>query len=219
MKQIWGAPSRDNQALLKDCYDLQCCQPTRRTANGSPFRCSPRWAMFPIGAGSKTSLVERWPDVATSNLHQLELWFDEFPLCNWGLVTGAASGLLELFEKLRKEWPGILQWMVEGCIQWQSVKLQAPKTVREATATYFAAEDVISRWIEERCEVNSKRWASSTILFKDWSKWCEDNGENVGSQRRFSEALETRGFKTKRTNAFRGFVGIGLVTDVTHHSI
>ena len=25
----------------------------------------------------------------------------------------------DLTEKLKAEWPGILKWMVEGCVQWQ----------------------------------------------------------------------------------------------------
>ena len=25
----------------------------------------------------------------------------------------------DLTEKLKAEWPGILQWMIDGCVQWQ----------------------------------------------------------------------------------------------------
>ena len=33
----------------------------------------------------------------------------------------------ELAEKLRKEWGGILQWMIEGCLAWQAEGLGRSK--------------------------------------------------------------------------------------------
>ena len=37
-----------------------------------------------------------------------------------------------LTEKLRAEWPGILQWMIDGCLDWQADGLRPPEAVREA---------------------------------------------------------------------------------------
>jgi putative DNA primase/helicase len=126
----------------------------------------------------------------------------------------------ELTEKLRKEWGGILQWMLEGCLAWQSEGLLTPKTVSEATANYLAAEDVLSRWIEDRCFIGMNMWESASVLFADWRQWAEENGEFVGSQKRFSENLAARGgFMPERTKTARGFRGIslkkGAVTDMT----
>jgi putative DNA primase/helicase len=122
---------------------------------------------------------------------------------------------LELGEKLRKEWGGIFQWMIEGCLAWQAKGLNAPKAVSEATASYLAGEDVLARWIEERCELQAAHWTPGAELFNDWRQWAVANGEFVGSQKRFSQNLESRGFTPKPTRAARGFLGIGLVTDVT----
>jgi putative DNA primase/helicase len=47
-----------------------------------------------------------------------------------------------LTECLKAEWPGILAWMIEGCLRWQSEGLNPPKAMLEATAEYLAAEDV-----------------------------------------------------------------------------
>ena len=49
----------------------------------------------------------------------------------------------KLTEKLKAEWPGILQWMVEGCLEWQRIGLAPPKVVAEATAAYLEAEDAV----------------------------------------------------------------------------
>jgi putative DNA primase/helicase len=121
----------------------------------------------------------------------------------------------KLTEKLRKEWPGILRWMIDGCLSWQSGGLQPPKVVIEATESYLAGEDALSRWIEDRCEVKSTHSTSATVLFQDWRKWCEQNQEHAGSLKAFSQNLESRPFAKKKTNKGREFIGIGLVTDVT----
>jgi putative DNA primase/helicase len=135
-------------------------------------------------------------------------------------VTIPASGRdLRLSEKLRQEWGGILQWMIAGCLAWQSDGLQAPKVVTDATKKYFASEDVFARWIEDRCELQAALWTPGAVLFDDWRQWAGENGEFVGSQKQFSQNLESRGFTPKPTRAARGFLGIGLVTDVTDTAV
>src|SRR4029450_11173183 len=59
-------------------------------------------------------------------------------------------------EYLKPEWPGILQWMIDGCLEWQRIgSLAAPKIVTEATNAYLESEDAVRAWIEERCELDS----------------------------------------------------------------
>ena len=40
----------------------------------------------------------------------------------------------DLPEKLKVEWPGILQWAIDGCLEWQQDGLAAPPAVVSATA-------------------------------------------------------------------------------------
>src|SRR5262245_43597188 len=58
---------------------------------------------------------------------------------------------MQLFEKLKAEWPGILLWMIQGCLEWQRSGLEPPEVVKNATAAYLEAEDVIATWIDECC--------------------------------------------------------------------
>jgi P4 family phage/plasmid primase-like protien len=115
-----------------------------------------------------------------------------------------------LTEKLQAEFPGILQWAIEGCLDWQREGLGAPSAVREATDDYLREEDAIGRWLQERCVVNANAWASSASLFSDWKLWSEKNGERTGSQKEFSRQLRARGFHLKPTTAARGFTGLAL---------
>src|SRR5262249_39694027 len=57
----------------------------------------------------------------------------------------------ELGEKLKAEWPGILNWAVQGCLEWQKNGLAPPQQVREASEEYFAEQDQISAWIAACC--------------------------------------------------------------------
>jgi putative DNA primase/helicase len=120
---------------------------------------------------------------------------------------------LDLAEKLRAEWPGILRWAVEGCLAWQDRGLDPPAAVSDATTKYLDAEDRIAAWIEDRCDLGPARSDTATALFLDWKSWAEAGGEKPGSQKAFSEKLQTRpGIeKTREGKArTRTFKGIAL---------
>jgi putative DNA primase/helicase len=115
-----------------------------------------------------------------------------------------------LGEKLRAEYPGILSWAIQGCLDWQQDGLNPPAKVRRATADYLAAEDAIGRWLEDRCITDGPCWTAGAVLFSDYQAWCERTGERATSQKRLTQTLESRGFVQERTSTARGFAGIGL---------
>jgi putative DNA primase/helicase len=117
----------------------------------------------------------------------------------------------DLPNKLKAERPGILQWMIDGCLAWQREGLNPPAAVREATAAYLEAEDAIAAWIADCCGRDQNCWESSTALFGSWSGWANKNGESIGSQKAFSQKLEDRAGLTKHvTNAGKGFYGLRI---------
>jgi putative DNA primase/helicase len=115
----------------------------------------------------------------------------------------------ELPDKLRDEWPGILQWAIDGCLEWQRLGLAAPTAVRQATDAYLASEDAIAQWIDECCACDRIYTERSAVLFANWKDWADRAGEFIGSQKRFAQTLEDRVFErfleggTKRA-LFRG---------------
>jgi putative DNA primase/helicase len=116
----------------------------------------------------------------------------------------------KLEEKLRMEWPGILQWAVDGCLAWQREGLNPPTAVASATEEYFAAEDALARWLEDHTERKDGALESTTDLFVAWKAWAESNGEFVGTSKRLSVNLAARGYIPGRNNKARGFKGIAL---------
>ncbi len=116
-----------------------------------------------------------------------------------------------LTQKLRTEWPGILGWALAGCLEWQAQGLNPPASVRDATEAYMAAEDGLAQWLDERCVRLPNDVTAVKRLFEDWKAWAEPAGEYIGSQRRFSQAIEERGFARARlTGGTRAFQGIAL---------
>jgi putative DNA primase/helicase len=115
----------------------------------------------------------------------------------------------DLETKLRAEWPGILCWMVEGCLIWQRSGLVRPQVVLDATEEYFEEQDSIRQWIEERCETGKGDLSdTSTNLFRSWTTWATANGEQPGTARWLTQALRRLCFKQFRKNKARGFRGI-----------
>lgn len=116
-----------------------------------------------------------------------------------------------LTEKLLAERDGILVWAVAGCLSWQREGLRPPASVVSATEEYFEAEDALGRWLDERCVREPNAKSLTAELFTDWKQWAETSGEFIGSQRRFSDLLITRGLEKWRNSVgVRGFRGVGL---------
>lgn len=115
-----------------------------------------------------------------------------------------------LKEKLLGEASGILAWAVKGCLAWQRDGLGVPEEVREATASYRAAEDTVGPFLQERCLGAQGLSVSGSSLFDSYRRWAEDAGGKAMSVQALAEALEARGFEKKRTNRGALWVGLGL---------
>jgi putative DNA primase/helicase len=124
-----------------------------------------------------------------------------------------------LSRKLREEWPGILQWMIEGCLQWQERGLCPPKAVTDATADYLTDEDAIAAWLAECCEVNANASDSPGRIYASWKAYAERAGEVAGSLKAFGPKLEARGFAPpKRSNGKRTYEGLQVKQQGPDHA-
>lgn len=118
-----------------------------------------------------------------------------------------------LSERLKAELSGILAWMIQGCLDWQQKGLAPPTAVTAATEAYLEAEDATAAWIVECCKCDGTAWERTAALFASWSTWADKTGEIAGSQRRFAERLEMRGFVLARRKDARGFAGLRLISN------
>ena len=133
-------------------------------------------------------------------------------LVPWTIVIPEAERDQGLDAKLREEWPLILRWAIEGCIEWQeSGGLRAPETVRAAAAAYMEDQDFIGQWLAECCERGMDHRGASGDLIRSYKSWAESGSQPSLSQRALVEALLARGFTLSRTRTARYIDGLRLL--------
>ncbi len=131
-------------------------------------------------------------------------------LVPWRVTIPPAEQDKKLPEKLRAELPGILAWVVRGCLWWHREGLKAPDEVRQATREYRAEMDVLAGFIADCCERGASKSASSGDLWEAWQRWCEGTGEQAGTRKRFGGHLAERGFLNDRDSKTGRKVWFGL---------
>jgi putative DNA primase/helicase len=106
-------------------------------------------------------------------------------------------------------------WAVEGAVLWQRYGLSPPAVVRQATQRYFAAENKMQDWLDERCHKDKEATALTRELYLDYSAWLKAGNEFVPTEKRFVETLEMllgaelQGWRQPKTGR-RGFRGVAL---------
>ena len=119
-------------------------------------------------------------------------------LVPWTVSIPPADQDKKLPEKLRSELPGILTWVVRGCLQWRREGLQAPDEVRKATGAYRVEMDVLAGFLADCCEFGTDHWEYAKDLYESYKRWCDENGERPEPQRKFGGRLGERGFQRDR---------------------
>lgn len=120
----------------------------------------------------------------------------------------------DLDKKLEAEYSAILQWMIDGCIEWQRIGLAKPESVKKSTGAYLDEEDTLAHWIEEKCTTGPNCKMLSGEAYKSYAEFIELHGEGVVSQKRFSQRMESRGFgKRKDGQGKRWITGIEIAPE------
>lgn len=123
----------------------------------------------------------------------------------------------QLEAKLRDEWPGILRWMIDGCLDWQASGLVRPESVVAATQSYFTDQDLFRQWIEEECEIekaNHHKFEMAKDLYASWSSFAKSAGTAAGTLVSFGEQMSTLDLEKKRIGRGISYRGIRLLRDV-----
>lgn len=127
-------------------------------------------------------------------------------------------------DKLRDELPGILNWVIEGCLQWQRDGLKVPPEVRAATDEYQDEMNTLGQFLDECCVIAKGSSVTNKDLRGVYQIWCNENEEKPKSQTSFSTWLRGQGFSSSRGGKKGGTVWRGLkvreeavpVSDINH---
>ena len=120
VKQIVGGDAISAQYMRQDWFDFQPTCKLLLLSNKLP-----RLASVDKAISRRIHLVE---------------WKQEFEV----------SADLSLRDRLKAEWPRILNWMINGAVKWRDEGLKPPACIAEATRTYLDAEDSYGQWFEDR---------------------------------------------------------------------
>lgn len=104
----------------------------------------------------------------------------------------------QLEVKLRAEWPGILRWAINGCLEWQRHGLVRPASVLDATAQYFEEQDTFGQWVAEDCHLQPRdpnTYDTAKALFEAWTAYARAGGHQPGTTQRFGEAMARLGLR------------------------
>jgi putative DNA primase/helicase len=103
----------------------------------------------------------------------------------------------QLPEKLKSEYPGILAWLVAGCLAWQCDGLGVPEEINRATEDYRKSEDLLTAFIAACCEVKPDATANVSAMFDAYRDFT---GDNINSSK-FTKLLVNRGYKKLKATA------------------
>jgi putative DNA primase/helicase len=118
-------------------------------------------------------------------------------------------------EKLRAEAPGILAWLVHGCLAWQGEGLAMPSAVADATQQYRSEEDLLGEFLAEQCVVGNGLSVRSSDLFARYKSLLEASGEPDGvGQHEFGRAMTARGFGKRKSNGV-WYLNVALQPETT----
>jgi len=123
----------------------------------------------------------------------------------------------KLGAKLELEAPGILNWMVKGCLAWQANGLRVPLSIKMATDDYRSEMDILGNFLTDVCVEGDDLRVTKDQLFREYEIWCQANGEKPSSKRQLGYRLKERGLEEYRTSSDRGWSGISVSPEWRKH--
>ena len=123
-------------------------------------------------------------------------------------------------EQLRAEQKGILNWLIQGCLEWQRDGLKKPSLVLAATDAYRTEEDMVAGFLHD-CVANDLMGSvSAKDMYDAYVRWAEANAQGTPIKpKTFTKTLSAKGFVTSHTRIGNRFSGIRIVSGDNDFSI
>lgn len=109
----------------------------------------------------------------------------------------------------------ILKWIMEGAkrVIANGYHLTQPSVVKDAIKKYKENNDWFSQFLDECCEVGDSFSEKSGDVYSAYRDYCMRVGDYIRSTTDFYTALESAGFKRKRTSTARVISGLKLKSE------
>lgn len=129
-------------------------------------------------------------------------------LVPWEVQVPAEELDRDLPDKLWAERAGVLNWLIEGALDYLEHGLGPPDAVRGATEEYREESDPVGAFLRAACEItgNDADFESPGDLHAAYEAWCKQAGVNAWTPSTFSRRLPDKA----RSMGFRKAKSVGM---------
>ena len=92
--------------------------------------------------------------------------------------------------KLTAELPGILNWAIQGCSDWQQQGLNPPQVVLDQVSANKTEMDSIAQFVEQECSLEADAKYSASKLYEAYRQFCQILGRKPQSNSAFKKAVD-----------------------------
>ena len=103
--------------------------------------------------------------------------------------------MLDVIGAFMEERSGILNWIIEGYMNYAEYGLREPSDVIEARREYETDQDVIQRYLGENCEFHDDYSVKKAELYKDYVEWCKNANERSETRKSFTREVTQKGYE------------------------
>lgn len=127
-----------------------------------------------------------------------------------------------LSDRLARELPGILQWVLTGVEEYRAIGLAVPQAARDAVDEYRAEQDPVGEFLKAMCDVTGDEMDPNTgsryriggkRLRQYYVAWCEEAELEPLNAQRFGNKLAGHGIEKKKSDGVTVYLGLKLKTD------
>ncbi len=131
--------------------------------------------------------------------------------------------MTELLDDLMTEAPGILNWLLEGAVDWAERGLQPPDAVRAATQTLRDESDPVGEFLRDACLATGDEadWVSRATVAEAFNFWRDTQGLQRWTGNTVSKRMKVKvdgwrhpetqmGFTDGKRVGDRGYLGLKL---------
>lgn len=186
---------RLNEGLIKQLTGGDTI--TARYLYGKEFEFKPQFKLW-IAANNKP--VIRGTD--------LGIW-RRIRLIPFGVTIPEDKVDKRLPEKLQREYPFILRWILEGCMLWRAEGLGSAKQVEQSTGEYRMEMDSVRAFLDECTTAAPEGRVKAAELYAAYRHWCEECGRCPKSSTKFGLEI-TKTYPKEKTSSGWVYTGVKL---------
>ena len=116
-----------------------------------------------------------------------------------------------LFDGLKAEKSGILNWLLEGAVRWMNEGLDPPEEVQRLTMQYRASKNSAIAFFGDcmqPCEDADN--IAISHAYSHYRQWCDTGGIEPIAIRKFARALRANGVESTKKSGLSVFTGVSM---------